>query len=117
MAAVPWCPPCRAEATHLSSLQAKYKNDLVVVGVSIQKDLDDANLSAFQKEYNANYMMMLSPDNQKFAMSMASTLQGLDSDFPIPLMVMYKDGVLVNYYVGATPEEFIESDIKKALDK
>jgi thioredoxin-like negative regulator of GroEL len=38
-------------------------------------------------------------------------------DFGIPLMAMYKDGKLVNYYQGATEEEFIESDIKKALGK
>ena len=30
---------------------------------------------------------------------------------------MYKNGVLINHYVGATQEEFIESDIKNALGK
>jgi len=32
-------------------------------------------------------------------------------------MAMYKDGVLINHFVGATQEEFIESDIKRALGK
>jgi len=30
-------------------------------------------------------------------------------------MAMLKNGVLINYYQGAVEEEFIESDIKKAL--
>ncbi len=112
-----WCPPCRAEASHLASLQKKYKDDLIVAGVSIQKDLTTADIVDFKSQYGADYMMMVSPDNRKLAFSIASTLDGLESDFPIPLMVMYKDGKLVNYYVGATPEEFIENDIKKALGK
>ncbi|WP_345978767.1 TlpA disulfide reductase family protein [Sulfurimonas sp. HSL3-2] len=112
-----WCPPCRAEASHLAALQAKYKDDLVVAGLSIQKDLTAADIVEFKNEYGANYMMLVSPENRKLAFSIASTLEGLESDFPIPLMVMYKDGNLVNYYIGATPEEFIENDIKKALGK
>ena len=112
-----WCPPCRAEASHLASLQTKYKNDLIVAGVSIQKDITKEELVSFQKEYGANYMMLFGGENQKVAQAIASTLQGVEADFPIPLMAMYKDGVLINFYVGATPEEIIESDIKKALGK
>ena len=110
-----WCPPCRAEASHLSSLQEKYKNDLIVAGISIQKDITKEELTSFQTEYGAKYMMLFGADNQKAAQTIASTLQGVEADFPIPLMAMYKNGVLINFYIGATPEEIIESDIKKAL--
>ncbi len=112
-----WCPPCRAEASHLASLQTKYKDDLIVAGISIQKDITKEELASFQKEYGANYMMLFGGENQKAAQAIASTLQGVEADFPIPLMAMYKDGTLINFYVGATPEEIIESDIKKALGK
>ncbi|WP_345991605.1 TlpA family protein disulfide reductase [Sulfurimonas sp. HSL-1716] len=112
-----WCPPCRAEASHLSSLQHKYKDDLIVAGISIQKDLAASEVVKFKNDNGADYMMLTSEDNRKLAFSIASTLEGLSADFPIPLMVMYKDGKLIKYYVGATPEEFIESDIKKALGK
>ena len=37
--------------------------------------------------------------------------------YPIPLMAMYKDGKYINHYVGAVQEEFVESDIKRALNK
>jgi len=30
-------------------------------------------------------------------------------------MAMYKNGKLINHYVGATEEEFIDSDIRNAL--
>ena len=112
-----WCPPCRAEASHLASLQEKYKEDLIVVGLSIQKDITETELTDFKNEYDANYMMLVSDENRRLASLIASTLDGVETDFPIPLMAMYKDGNLVNYYVGATPEEFIETDIKKALGK
>ncbi len=112
-----WCPPCRAEATHLSALQEKYKDNLIVAGISIQKDITKEELTAFSKEYNAKYMLLLGEENQQTAQTIASTLQGVEADFPIPLMAMYKDGILINFYVGATPQEIIESDIKKALDK
>ena len=112
-----WCPPCQAEASHLASLQSKYKDDLIVAGVSIQKDITADELVKFQNEHGAKYMMLSGADNQKVAQTIASTLPGVEADFPIPLMAMYKDGTLVNFYVGATPEEMIESDIKKALGK
>lgn len=112
-----WCPPCRAEAKYLTALQEKYKEDLIVAGISIQKDIKKEELEAFAKEYDAKYMLLLGEENQQTAQTIASTLQGVEADFPIPLMAMYKDGNLINFYVGATPQEIIESDIKKALGK
>jgi thiol-disulfide isomerase/thioredoxin len=111
-----WCPPCQAEASHLSSLQKKYKKDLIVIGITIEDGIANQKLQDFKKEYNANYTFVNSTENSKFVNNIASTLK-LGERFPIPLMAMYKDGKLINHYVGATEEEFIESDIKKALGK
>jgi len=47
---------------------------------------------------------------------MAKMLQ-LGERFPIPMMAMYKDGELIQHYIGAVEEEFIESDIKQALKR
>jgi len=111
-----WCPPCQAEARHLSSLQKKYKNNLVVIGLTVENMVPDAKLKKFAKEHDATYTLVNSDENKKLISAIATELK-LGNNFPIPLMVMYKDGKLITHYIGATQEEFIDSDIKRALGK
>ena len=111
-----WCPPCRAEATHLTSLQKKYKKNLVIIGLTIEENIPNDKLKKFQRRYNAKYIIANSSENRRLINDTATQLD-VGERFPIPLMAMYKNGVLVNHYVGAVEEEFIESDIKKALGK
>ena len=109
-----WCPPCKAEASHLSALQKKYKDDLLILGISVEDNIADAKLTKFAKEYDAKYVLVNSPENSRIIDAVATELN-IGRNFGIPLMAMYKNGKLVNFYQGATEEEFIESDIKKAL--
>ena len=111
-----WCPPCQGEASHLSSLQERYKDDLVIIGVTIEDNITNDKLLKFRNEYSANYVLVNSDQNRRFINALVSTLD-LGERFPIPMMAMYKDGELINYYIGAVQEEFIESDIKQALGK
>ena len=111
-----WCPPCRAAAKHLTSLQKKYKEDLVIIGVTIEDGISNAKLEEFKKDYSANYVIVNSTENARLVQEVASTLN-LGERFPIPIMAIYKDGVLVNHYKGAVEEEFVDSDIKMALGK
>lgn len=111
-----WCPPCQAEASHLASLQKKYKNDLVVLGITVEENVENSKLEDFRQQHNANYTLVNSSENHRIIDEIAKKLK-VGRDFGIPLMVMYKDGKLINFYQGATEEEFIESDIKKALGK
>lgn len=110
-----WCPPCKAEATHLSSLQAKYKDKLVIIGLTIEDDISNEKLYEFREMYDAQYTLVNSKVNRRLIDDIATNLKAGDR-FPIPLMAMYLDGKLINHYVGAIEEEFIESDIKRALD-
>ena len=109
-----WCPPCQAEASHLTSLQKRYKDKLIVLGVSVENNIPNKKLEAFRQEHDAEYTLVNSNENSRLINEVSKELH-LGRDFGIPLMVMYKDGKLVTYYQGATEEEFIESDIKKAL--
>ncbi len=111
-----WCPPCQASASHLSSLQEKYKDDLIVIGATVEDNIANAKLQEFAKKYNATYTIVNSSENRRFVDAVAASLR-LGDRFPIPILAMYKDGVLINHYVGAIQEEFVESDIKKALGK
>ena len=109
-----WCPPCQAEASHLSSLQKKYKNNIKVIGVTVEQNIPNSKLEAFKSKYSANYTLVNSSENARLIDEVAKKLQ-LGSNFGIPLLVLYKDGKVLKYYQGAVEEEFIESDIKRAL--
>ncbi|MCK4737971.1 MAG: redoxin family protein [Sulfurimonas sp.] len=111
-----WCPPCRAAAAHLTSLQKKYKDDLIIIGVTIEDNILDSKLQEFKKEYNAEYTIVNSNQNRPLCDAITTELK-LGDRYPIPTMAIYKDGKLINYFVGATEEEFIDSDIKRALGK
>ncbi|MBD3823808.1 MAG: TlpA family protein disulfide reductase [Epsilonproteobacteria bacterium] len=111
-----WCPPCQASASHLSSLQEKFKDDLIVIGITIEDHITNAKLEDFKTTYKATYEIANSPENRRLSDAIANALE-LGNRFPIPLVAIYKDGKLINHYLGATQEEFIESDIKTALGK
>ena len=109
-----WCPPCRAEAPHLASLQKKYKDKILILGVTIEDNVNNEKLKDFVKEHKADYTLVNSSENRRLVDAVAEKLK-LGNNFGIPLIAIFKDGNLVQYYQGATEEEFIESDIKRAL--
>ncbi|WP_345973203.1 TlpA disulfide reductase family protein [Sulfurimonas diazotrophicus] len=106
-----WCPPCRAEAPHLSSLQKKLAGKIKIIGVTIEEGNDNAYYRRFAEDIGIEYSLVNSPDNQKFSRAVAGAI-GVGQDFPIPLMVVYKNGRFVKYYSGLVPEEMLESDLK-----
>lgn len=111
-----WCPPCKASAAHLSSLQEKYKDDLIIIGISVEDSISDQKLLEFKNQNNAQYALVNSNNNRQVADKIVYSL-GLGERYPIPMLAMYKDGKLLNHFVGMTQEELIESDIKLALGK
>jgi thiol-disulfide isomerase/thioredoxin len=110
-----WCQPCRAEVPHLASLQKKFPDDLVVIGVTIEDGMSNAKLETFKREYGANYIIFNSEANRALYRAIAGSIH-VGQQFPIPLMVMYKNGSYVTHYMGMVAEEMIESDIKLALE-
>lgn len=54
-----WCPPCRAEIPDLVALQAKYRDTLVVLGVSEDEGSVDA-VRQFAAEHRINYPIVMS---------------------------------------------------------
>ncbi len=112
-----WCPPCQASVRHLGNLQKKYGEDLVVMGITIEDDKSNAELEAFREKYRGgSYLISNKADNKELARSIASTI-GVGQQFPIPLMILYKNGEYVTHYAGATHEEIIDHDIAQALEK
>ncbi|HUR33321.1 MAG TPA: TlpA disulfide reductase family protein [Vicinamibacterales bacterium] len=61
-----WCPPCRAEIPDLVKLQEKYRDKLVVIGVSEDEDASPQEVKAFGVEQKMNYpIVMATPELSK----------------------------------------------------
>ena len=55
-----WCPPCRLEIPELVKIsQQKKKGDLVVLGVSLDKDVVPFMLKNFVKEMKISYPVLM----------------------------------------------------------
>jgi len=111
-----WCPPCQKGASHLNSIQEKYKDDVLVIGVNIEDSIPNSKLLTFREKFNANYVLVNSKQNRPLADAVAKQLH-LGDSYPIPAVAIYKDGKLVKHYIGSIQEEFIQSDIKLLLGK
>lgn len=107
-----WCPPCRATAPHLVSLQEKYKDSLMIIGMLTENDGNSAsNLNKFQNEFETNYTFVVGNEVQ----ALGKSLGGIPS---IPYMIIYdKNGNYANHYIGQVPEEMLERDIVKAMER
>lgn len=106
-----WCPPCKAEIPNLIDLQSEYKNDLVIISVLVEEMKSDEEISAFVKEHKINYTVVNSPEN----FDLAKALGGIKS---IPtLFLIDKNSNIFQKYVGLVPNEMMEIDLKKVLEK
>ncbi len=112
-----WCRPCRAEVPHLVDLQKRYKDkDFQIISILLEdigKDgLPIEELKAFIEENEINYIITIGREENSLMERFAG---GTGS---IPFMVLYdKEGKYVTQYRGSVPEEMIETDIKKVLNR
>lgn len=104
-----WCPSCRDEMPELNALQARYGDDLQIVGVLLDKEISDAKIHAFIEKYEMNFIVLYSDDTD--VLSRAVGVTGA-----IPHSIMYdKNGNFFTQYVGPVREERVEADLEKAL--
>ena len=111
-----WCPPCQESASSIASIASRYKENVVVIGLTIEDKISNDDLKKFKQTYKANYTLVNSDQNKRIISEIAKSLE-LGERFPIPVMALYKDAKLIKHYLGAVEEEFIENDIKQALGK
>ena len=112
-----WCPPCIGQIPHLNKLQKRYKDDLSVFGLLIHDNIKVIDLNKFVASQRINFFISNHQEqNIKFSNFIAPKLQ-LNSNFPLPLMILFVKGRYYTHYEGSIPEEMIESDIQQALKK
>jgi len=109
-----WSLPCQGEAPYLSNLQKKYPKDIFVMGILLHPDDHLQELETFVSQYQADYFISSSSENDRFAQKILQRVH-IEDILPIPLTVIYHGGHYYRHYEGAVPIEMIEHDIKALL--
>jgi len=102
-----WCGPCKAEIPGFVELQDQYKNDLAIIGLSVDDTLDKAK--AFADEYKVNYPMVLG-ENHEDIQDAYGPLWGIPASF-----IISRDGKLCKKHMGIAPKAQFEKDIKALM--
>ncbi len=112
-----WCPPCRGQIPHLSNLQKKFQKHLFILSTLVHDDISDEKLKKFIIAQKVRFFIANGEtENLKFANFIAPKLR-LPKEFPLPLMILFRNGKYFTHYEGMMPEEMIESDIKQVLEQ
>lgn len=98
-----WCPPCRAEIPDLVALQEKYREHLVVLGISLD-EAPAADVRAFAERYQVNYPVAMATP------AIYDAFPGLGS-LPMSLIVD-RDGLVVQRHVGLLNAALTEAETR-----
>jgi thiol-disulfide isomerase/thioredoxin len=102
-----WCGPCKAEIPGFVELQQQYKDDLVIVGYSVDDTADKAR--AFATEYRINYPILLG-EGREDVQDAYGPIWGIPASFLIS-----KDGRVCKRHMGIAPKAVFEKEIKALL--
>lgn len=102
-----WCGPCKAEIPGFVELQGKYKDDLVVVGFSVDDPADKAR--AFAEEYKINYPVLLGLGRDE-VQDAYGPIWGIPTSFLIG-----RDGRVCKKHMGIAPKAQFEKEIQALL--
>ena len=102
-----WCGPCRAEVPSLVGLQEQYKDDLVVLGLSVDDTAE--KLLPYAAEFKMNYPVLVGNGRE-------DVQEAFGPLFGIPVSVIIgRDGVIAKKHSGIATKEQIEREIKTLL--
>lgn len=102
-----WCGPCKAEIPDLVQLQTQYKDDLVVLGVSIDDPVE--KLRPYAAEYKMNYPVLVGNGREDFQ-DAYGPLYGI----PVSVIVD-REGRIAKKHSGIATREQFEREIKALL--
>jgi thiol-disulfide isomerase/thioredoxin len=102
-----WCGPCRAEIPSLVELQDQYRNDLTILGVSIDDPAE--KLKPYAAEFKMNYPVLVGNGHQEMQDAFGPL-------FGIPVTVIVgRDGRIAKKHSGIATKEQFEREIKALL--
>lgn len=104
-----WCPPCRKGVPDLISIQNEFKENVVVIGISLDQQNTIKDLNPFIKSYGINYPVVLG--TQKVVADYGN-IQAIPTSF-----VVDQKGNIVDTHVGLAPKSAYTDLITKLLKK
>lgn len=101
-----WCPPCKAEMSHLKEISQKYDDsDLSIVSIDVDSSETEGDLKDFAQEHNADWRFGINSDaGVKYKVSGIPTLYILD-----------KKGIIRYKSVGVVSASELASKIEPIL--
>lgn len=102
-----WCPPCRIEIPELIALQARYKDQLQVIGVSMDDDASPQEIAQFAARAGINYSIVLG--SAEIAREYGG-VPALPTNF-----IIGPDGKVVQKHVGLYPLSLYDTEVRALL--
>jgi thiol-disulfide isomerase/thioredoxin len=98
-----WCPPCREEIPDLIKLQARYKDQLQIIGVSSDEG-SPADVAKFAAEHRMNYPIV---------METPELVKAFPGIFALPTtFVIDQDVMIVQKHVGLLNPALVEMETR-----
>ena len=102
-----WCGPCKAEIPDLVTLQTQYRDDLVILGVSVDDTPD--KMKPYAAEYKVNYPLLVG-NGREDVQNAFGPLWGI----PVSVIID-RDGVIAKKHSGIASKEQFEREITRLL--
>lgn len=102
-----WCGPCKAEIPGFVELQEKYRDQLTIIGYSVDDDAPKAR--AFAEQYKINYPILLG-EGREDVQDAYGPIYGIPASFLIS-----KDGRVCKKHMGIAPKAVFEKEIQALI--
>lgn len=102
-----WCGPCRKGIPDLISIQNDYKDDVVVIGISLDQQNTKARVPSFVKSMGINYPIVY------FNNKVINDFGGVRA-IPTTFIIDQK-GNIVNKMIGLYPRSAYEEQLKSLI--
>ncbi len=102
-----WCPPCRKSIPDLISIQNEYKDDLIIIGISLDQPSSQSELQPFIESYGINYPVVLGTNQ---VLAAYGNVQAIPTSF-----IIDQEGNIINKHVGIVPKSTLVEEINALL--
>jgi thiol-disulfide isomerase/thioredoxin len=103
-----WCPPCRKSIPDLISIQNEYKDDLIIIGISLDQPSTQGELQPFIESYGINYPIVLGTLE---VVEAYGNIQAIPTSFTID-----REGKIINKHIGLVPKSTLVEEIEAILN-